>query len=101
MAEFRVRVSPGGTRCLPCARFRAGLDVITSGRSRWPSGKLRARMTRPAAALGARGDVAQHAAEHHAVERRDRPPVRVPGESAWLEDGALPVSRRAVAVAAG
>ena len=41
--------------------------------------------------FGAAGDVAGHAAEDDGVERGDRRPVRVPGQAAREEDGALAV----------
>ena len=57
---------------------------------------LRAPPERSAAAR----DVAQHAAEDHAVEWCDRPPVGVPGEAARLEDRPLAVGRAPVGVLA-
>jgi hypothetical protein len=48
-----------------------------------------------AAALGGLGDVRHHAAEDHAVERGDRPPVRDTGCAPGLEDGPLFTARPA------
>jgi hypothetical protein len=39
--------------------------------------------------LGGCGDVAEHPPEYHAVERRHGSPVRVSGESAWLEQACV------------
>ena len=43
--------------------------------------------------FGGPRDVADHAAEDEPVERRDGPPVQVPGQPAGQEDGALAVAR--------
>ena len=46
--------------------------------------------------FGGPRDVADHAAEDQPVERRDGPPVQVPGQPAGQEDGALAVARARV-----
>src|SRR2546430_4284533 len=50
--------------------------------------------------LGGCGDVTEHPAEYHAVERRYGSPVRVSGEPARLEDSPLAVGGHAVMVSA-
>src|ERR1700735_223521 len=61
----------------------------------------RGLVRRAAGPLGGRGDVAEHPAEYHAVERRYGPPVGVSGEPARLEDSPLAVGGHAVMVSAG
>src|SRR5438034_9677078 len=50
--------------------------------------------------LGGCGDVAEHPAEYHAVERRYGSPVCVSGEPTRLEDSPLTVGGHAVMVSA-